>query len=263
MKSPLLIIIVAGLLINSSCCVSSSPNKQLEVTRVVEVTREIVVTATPLLPAPTFTPNPLEPADVTSSKFIKGNASPVLPDGSPGELSVISLGSYNGNILPIIVRNNTERDVSRITVSVVARSANGEMLASGGDLEEFIPNLVYPGGITMGYVYFGLNINFPADVTYEFKIDAVITAKPGKNLEVIEVNVVDNRLLGMVLNPYDVTVDFTKVVAMCFSTDSSILSYNYTFIHGNKVNPGETVPFQIQLPRDEECPIYLVAVSGL
>jgi hypothetical protein len=49
-----------------------------------------------------------------TSTTLGGNAVPLLSGGEQGELSVVLSGNYDGNILPLIVRNNTEDAVIRI-----------------------------------------------------------------------------------------------------------------------------------------------------
>jgi hypothetical protein len=59
----------------------------------------------------------VRPLDARHSPFVGGNRSPRLPSGQQGRLSVVAKGEYDGESLPIIVRNNTSRTVNGIYVT--------------------------------------------------------------------------------------------------------------------------------------------------
>jgi hypothetical protein len=235
-----------------------------EVTKIVEVTRQVIVTATPLPPTETPTSVALKPQDAQASLFIKGNGSPKFPDGEAGKISVVAVGKYAGNILPVIIRNNTASAVIRVKVSVTANDKDGKMLASGGD-QGFIPNLVKPGEITMGYAYFD-SVKLPEDAKYVFETSA--EASDGKfatfenirDLELVEVSQVGNRAVGKLKNQYDKEVNGPiGVVAYCFNDKNELLGRSSTYAAKNKAAPGDTIPFQVDL---KTCPIFLVAGSA-
>ena len=203
-------------------CTSQPAQETVEVTVPVEMT--VLVTQPPLPtytpyptytpvpeltpnPAPTSTPTPeaVQAADARASAYVGGNASPSLPEGGPGAPSVVAVGPYTGSSLPVVLRNNTAEDVVRMSVSAVAYDADGNMLGSGGD-QGFNPNLVRPGEITLGYVYFE-GIDLPDDATFEFEV----TAKPAseaefeniRDLEVAEQTFVDDRVVGELQNSHE------------------------------------------------------------
>jgi hypothetical protein len=244
----------------------------VEVTRVVPqtvvVTREVVVTSKPT-EKPTETPTRVSPgpADAQASAYVEGNASPPLPAGEPGEISVIAVGprSSNSSSVDIVVRNNTDKIVRRIAVSAVARAKDGSLFASGGD-QGFHPNVVRPGEIALGYVYFGANVELSPDLTFEFEG----TAQPAdedryeniRDLEVVEASLVANkRVVGMLRNPYDkpVTGPIEAVVA-CFDSKGALLGYYSDFTDKETADSGATVPYQVDIRGP--CPVFLVAGSG-
>jgi hypothetical protein len=254
---------------------------KVEVTRAVpqtvEVTRivRMVVTATssPATstpkptrpPAPTVTPTEIfvQPADARASAYIGGNASPPLPAGESGMLAVVATGSYDGVDLPVVVRNNTGEAVIRVTVSAVARSADGKMLAAGGD-QGFNPNLVRPGEITLGYVYFG-GVDLPPDVTFEFETSARSASKDEfeniRDLDVIDQSFIEDRIVGMLRNPHNERVSGPiSVAVVCFDTEGALLGDYNDFTEKDEAEPGDTVPFQVGVRGP--CPVFLVAASG-
>lgn len=263
-----------------TCCTSQPAPDTVEVTVPVEMT--VLVTQPPLptyTPYPTYTPVPeptptpaptstptleaVQPADARASAYVGGNASPSLAEGEPGAPSVVAVGLYTGSSLPVVLRNNTLRDVVRMSVSAVAHDADDNMLGSGGD-QGFKPNLVGPGEITLGYVYFG-GIDLPDDATFEFEV----TAKPAseaefeniRDLEVIEQAFVDDRIVGRLQNSYEEEVSGPiGVFVACFDAEGALLDYYRSYTDKEEAEPGDTVPFQVAVRGS--CPVFLVAASG-
>ena len=244
----------------------------IEVTRIVRqtvvVTREVIVTAQPT-EEPTETPTPTSsgPADAQASDYVKGNASPPLQAGESGKISVIAVGprSSDSGSIDIVVRNNTAETVRRIAVSAVARTTDGKLFATGGD-QGFHPNIVRPGEIALGYVYFGSDANLSSDLSFEFEG----TAKPAdednyenlRDLEVAEASLVANkRVVGMLRNPHDEPVGGPiEAVVACFDAEGALLGYYSDFTDKDTAAPGATVPFQVEIRGS--CPIFLVAGRG-
>ena len=226
-------------------------------------------TFTPV-PKPTATPRPtatptleaVEPADARASSYIGGNASPPLPAGELGVSSVVAVGASTGSSLPVVLRNNTVEDVIRMTVSAVARDANGNMLGTGGD-QGFKPNLVRPGEVTLGYVYFGFDL--PADATFEFEVDAQPAGEARyeniRDLDVMEQSFIADRIVGMLYNSHDEHVSGpVGVYAMCFDDEGVLLRHYHAYTDKEEAAPGDSVPFQVNVR--ESCPIFLVAAYG-
>ena len=236
--------------------VSEKVTQVIEVTRIVPqtvvVTREVIVTAQPT-EEPTETPTPTSsgPADAQASDYVKGSASPPLQAGEPGKISVIAMGprSSNNDSLNIVVRNNTDKTVRRIAVSAVARTKDGKLFASGGD-QGFHPNVVRPGEIALGYVYFGSDAKLSPDLSFEFEG----TAKPAdednyeniRDLEVAEVSLVANkRVVGMLRNPYDEPIHGPiEAVVVCFDSKGALLGYYSDFTDKDTARPVPLYPIK-------------------
>lgn len=228
-------------------------------------------TLTPI-PVPTDTPLPpqvpvvVAPKDARDSLFVHGNNSPQLPPGEIGKVSVIAFGKMQGTILPIILRNNTATYVTRIEVSGIARGGDGGMLATGGD-QGIDPNLVQPGEVAFGYVYFG-DVTLPEGTTFEFQTEfepagsSFEEFENTRDLEVTEVSLVENRIVGLMRNQYaEVVTGPIGVAAMCFDAAGQLLGHHNSYTDQDTVAAGATVAYQIDL-YDDPCPVFLVMGSG-
>ncbi len=266
---------ILAVLILSACSGNTPITKVIEVTHQVDITREVQVTkvvevtriveVNPTLAPATATPSasPLQPADAQASSYISGNESPTFPEGESGQLSVIPLGLGNSdNVYYVVVRNNTTSSVSSIQVTGVAYTSEGKMLATGGD-QGLNPYFVRPGEISFGYVYFS-DTKLPSDATYTFEVTGTPSNEPEwfRDLDVSEVNLVEDRLVGLFTNNHNVTVTGPiKVIAYCFDETGSFLYVHRDYTDKDEAQKGEQIPFQISLSNDP-CPIYLVMGSG-
>ncbi len=202
---------------------------------------------------------------VPGSGFLGGNALSILGPGEEGEIAVIATGPYDGNILPLVVRNNTDGDVIRITATASARNPSNQLIASGGD-QLFHPNLVRPGEVAFGYIYFD-GIDLPEDTTYDFDIDAKAATddrfENRRDLEVVEASNIENRLVGVLKNPYDATLmGPIGTDAVCFDEQGNLLTHTGSFADQDEVGSDETLDFQINRFGGGPCPLFLVAGSG-
>jgi hypothetical protein len=248
-------------------CNTPSSLQTIEVTRLVEVTRIVVVTPTLVPPTPTPPQSPLQPADARASKYVGGNESPNFPEGESGKISVIAVGKFSQSSIPIVVRNNTSEDVIRIKVSSVAKSVDGTMLASGGELS-FNPNLVRPGEIAIGDIYFSNDINLPEDVKFDFEASAkpknpdTMKYENIRDLEISESNLIGERIVGLLKNTNSEIVNGPiSVVVFCFDTNGNLLSNYSDFTDKDQASLNETIPFQVGLG-NSQCPIYLISAYG-
>lgn len=203
----------------------------------------------------------VRPLDARHSPYIDGNRSPRLPAGHPGKLDIIAVGPYDGTSVPVVVRNNTSRTVTRITVKGAAVTAGGALLGTGSD-QGIEPTVVRPGEIAIGYVYFDggvpLSSKFrltatwdPSSAQYENKRDLVISKTSG----------LIDRLVGYAHNATGRPVSGPiGLLAACFSSSGKLLSTESDFADQDSLATGETAPFQISL--SHTCPTYLITAGG-
>jgi hypothetical protein len=200
------------------------------------------------------------PKPATASPYVGGNPTIRLPAGRPGRIDVVATGPYD-NTLPIVLRNNTKVTAIRIEVTGSAHSASGKLLAVGED-PGMNPNVVKPGEISFGVVYFDgatlpANARFrltatwdPSSAKYENRRDLVVLSASG----------VSDRIVGFVRNRHPERVTLAEAEAACFSSAGKLLFTASDFLSQKRIRPGERVPFQISL--FDPCPKFLIAVNG-
>lgn len=211
---------------------------------------------------------PVEPVaavDPLSSPFLGGTNVPLLGEGTEGELEVVATGTFDGTALPVMVRNRTPEGLLRVEVSATARNSNGEILATGSD-HGLSPNVVEPGDVTFGYIYFG-RMDLPPDVTFDFVVEAEATDgsiaafENIRDLEVVNHRVAGNQLVGEARNMHSVTVEGPiRVSVVCFNEVGDLVGYHGGFTDQDSVAAGELLPFAVRLRGN--CFGYLVALSG-
>jgi hypothetical protein len=213
------------------------------------------------------------PRDARASPYVGGNASPRLPAGAPGRLSVVARGpgqSAVGTVIPVVVRNNTARTAIRISVSASALSASGRLLATGKD-QTLNPNVVKPGEIAFGIVYFE-DVNLPASARFRFNLTSTAPANVQfeniRDLIVLNSNRIQERVVGMLRNGYPVRVTGPIGASVaCFSPSGRLLYIAEDFTDQEQVGPHGTLPFQVGTTPPYgtsglSCTKYLVGASG-
>jgi hypothetical protein len=219
----------------------------------------------PSTPTAAATAKPSKPKTETARPYLSGNAFPLLHHGKKHEISIVGTGVYDGTSIPLIIRNNTGKAVIRIQVTGVARSADGKLLASGGD-QGFGPNLVHPGEYAIGYVYFG-GAQLPPDATFTFETSSTDATDNKyeniRDLTITEADNVDGRIVGFLQNDYKETVSGPiGVDVMCIGGDGSLLGFFQGFTNKDSAKSGEKVPFQVDTYGQVDCTNFLVTGKG-
>jgi hypothetical protein len=197
--------------------------------------------------------------------YLAGNALSLLGKGKSHKLSIVATGTYDGNTIPLIVRNNTGKDIIRIQVTGVVRSADGKLLASGGD-QGFGPNLVHAGDYAIGYVYFG-GAQLPEDAKFSFETSSTDATdnkyENMRDLSVTEADSLDGRIVGFLQNGYKETVTGPMAVkVMCLGADGSLLGLYQGYTDKDSAKSGEKVPFQVDIYGQVDCTNFLVTGRG-
>lgn len=226
-------------------------------------------------PLPTWTPVPTRviPKDARNSLFVHGNGSPILPEGEQSIITVVAIGQIktsefaSWSQIPVIVRNNTSTHVTRIGVTATARDTNGSIIASGG-ADILTPNIVQPGEIAFGYIYFG-DVKLPGDTRFDFQADyspagdSIEQFESIRDLEVAEVSRVENRLVGLLRSQYDRSLEGPiSIEALCFNSSGQLQTYYDGYSDQEILNPGATASFQITLDEGTDCTTFLVTGSA-
>jgi hypothetical protein len=230
-------------------------------------------TPTTIAAAPTTVESEVIPLPVNPRGILGGDANPNLPNGDVGELSIIQTGPVervsgvdSASVL-VALRNMTDETVSNLKVSGSARS--GGQLIGSGESQGFGPEIVEPGEVSFGYVYFDTAI--PEDA--EFDLTATSdTYDPDSvfgsvDLAVTEVNLVPDgsraNIVGAVTNQTERPVSGPMSVSVyCFKGDKYISEPSGGFVDGpDPLAPGAQGTFSAPMS-DAPCPSFLVAVSG-
>lgn len=165
------------------------------------------------------------------------------------------------DLLTILVRNNTDQAVKQINVDATARSANGDLLAVTQAIG-FRPAIVRPGEVTFETLYFN-DAKLPEDVLFEFDVNSS-NADPNEgagDLQISENKFLENRFVGILANPGKVEVTGPiEVQVLCFDADGGFMKHYSNFTTKDKVAPGKTIPFQVDIRNS--CPTYLMFATG-
>lgn len=206
--------------------------------------------------------------DPASSRFpVAGNAFRLLEAGTPGELSLVAHGpvaSVPGgqiDVIPVIVRNNTDAVQVSITVGAEARDANGNLIgaATGRALS---PPVVEPGALAMGNIYFESPLPEGATVMFyppEGGGDAAYSLnvyEEYSGMELTEFSVFPERVLGTVRSTGDVPVERVDLYIACFDTSGTFIAVSFTKPAHESLGPGELSAFEERM--EAPCDSYLV-----
>jgi hypothetical protein len=206
-----------------------------------------------------------------TSMFVAGNASPVLPIGKPGVVALVSEGARidQSGSLPIVVRNNTSHTVARITASGTIQNASGKLIATGSD-QGFKPNVVQPGEIAFGYIYFqNFNLAIPPGGKVSVQLGSTAASQDAyeniRELKVENTNLTGGefgkQILGQAVDQYRYRISGPiGVDVACFDKTGRVLDVDSDFASPDNLASGQTASYTVSLT--SRCPVYLVAASG-
>jgi len=174
----------------------------------------------------------------------------------------VLVGPYDGLQLPIVVRNNTDEDLFDITVSAVARTADGELIAAGGD-QHFNPYRVPSGDYALGYTSFD-GVEPPADAVSEIDVDGSSEASSFSpiDLEAGDAEFLSDRIVGELINNNDATIGSIGISVICLDSEGAVTSFQSGYVDKESTDPGETVPFQVSFFGDVDCSTFVFTGNG-
>ena len=163
---------------------------------------------------------------ITTAGYVGGNTFSLLEPCEAGELSLNAVGPPKEGIgVPVVVCNETGEDVEGVEVSLVARSADGELIGQGATLSIF-PYVVVDGGVAFGNVYFGVG-QLPEGAEYD---DVEVASQPRSDdplffdTTVEEATVQeDGRIIGIVRNDHEQDVSNLRPAVACFDEAGELL----------------------------------------
>lgn len=211
--------------------------KPVEVTRIVEVevtkVVEIVVTPTSAPEPPTPTPTTQQPIEL-------------------GEPIVVTRKAYDGTTrLDIfLMLKNPNPDwwlpVSRVTLSVF--DAAGNIIATDS-------NVVFvPPGQSAPFLLTGVDIGDRVHDRLKFELEAEemrsLSRWPGAAVELVQANLVGNKIVGQIKNIGEVEIPQTKIIVVVQNADGEVIALD--FAYADESQPDRIVPFDLDLGQVEE-----------
>lgn len=204
--------------------------------------------------------------EVTHEGAIVGNAFSLIDEGPAGEVSVVATGRPDGPLIWVIARNNTDRPLVEVSVTAVARTADGRIFAvgdtSGAGLD---PNEVPPGGVAYGEVYFD-GVNLPTNVELEFEAGGKNRANANYTVKdfAVTASLIKDRVVGEVRNNRTDVPGGVRVAVMCLEDDGKPVYYQSTSLDppDGAMSSGEVLPFQVSVRSAPSCEFFLVVAQG-
>lgn len=211
-----------------------------------------------------------EPSEPASDYMFVGGTPPNLANGD-GEIAVVAIGRYDTDTqtLPYVLRNNTDTVIASVHMSGTAYDTNDQLVATGQD-QGINPDAIPPGGLAVGYVYFGADL--PDQKSYELETSGIPLAEVefgGRaDLTITDARIADGRIVGFGTNMTEATVTGPiSFAAVCFDGTSAITRYVQAYGDKDQAAAGERVPFSIDLTdfgtsRPLLCDGWLLAGTG-
>jgi hypothetical protein len=186
-----------------------------------------------------------------------------IPVGQPDVVAIVMQGDINefGSI-PMIVRNNTGETVSGVSVSGTARDSAGTLVGTGQSLS-FDPETLEAGDWSMGR--FGFDVDsLSGDETFEFTVDfneGPPSFMADVELTVVEVNLIEDRIVGTVSNPStSESSGLSSVTVACF-VDGQLVDVRDGFTDVDEIAPGATASFTVDL-FSTPCENFAMSAAG-
>ena len=208
--------------------------KPVEVTVIVEkpvqmtVIKEVIVTPTPEPEPPTPTPTGEEPIEISDPIVLEGKSS----DG----------GTYV-HVFALLTNPNPDRwlPISDITVSVF--DAQGNIIGMDSDVIS-----VGPGQEVPFYAAIDIADQTRGNVAVELSPEQMrpLAEWPGAVVDVVQANIVGDRVVGQIKNVGDVDVAQTRVIIVV--RDGRGQARAILWVYAGESQPGQTVPFEVQYP---------------
>lgn len=208
---------------------------------------------------------------VVGAGYVGGNAFSLIPEGTPGTLSVAAYGTpitWDFPSVPFVIRNNTGEDIVQPKVSLTVRDSAGTLIASG-DAPQVHPFFVRSGGVAFGSIMFlGQGTIIPPDADYEWSVSPTPPKDAqyyrNADMDIVEASLFENRIVGTARNgfAYDISGPMQPAV-LCMGEDGSVISFENGFTDVGSIPSEVSQSFQVDLfstiYAGYGCPAFLVA----
>lgn len=189
--------------------------------------------------------------------------------GIPGKVSVVASGTYD-NYLPVVVKNNTKTAVADVSLSGVARSGTGKLLATGED-QGVQPEVVPPGGLAIGYVYFH-GTKLPDGARFLIDVSSTPSSKvqfqTKIDVPIRTLRYVSGRVVGIAYNSMSKKVTGPlSVYAACLNAANRLVAFESGYADKDDLTPKQQAPFTLDLTSfgtqpAPTCRYLLVSMRG-
>ena len=186
-----------------------------------------------------------------------------------GKVAVVLMGKYDGNILPVVIRNGTKTAMADMHLS--GRGYSGSKLIITGEDQGVQPDVVPPGGLALAYLFFDQK-KLPASTRFRVEVSSTpanrVDFQNRIDLPITTLNRVFDRVVGIARNPLGKKISgpFGVYVA-CLDAAKHLIKWADGFADKQSASPHESVPFTIDLSNfgteaAPTCRYTLVSVRG-
>lgn len=204
------------------------------------------------------------PPAVAGDTTVAGDGVALLPSSDPGEVAAVLVGDYSaGEWLPAIMHNNTASAYEMVGGTVIARTADGSLVASGEGWR-WVPFRVDPGGYALVFFRFGEE-TLPEGLVFEIVPgwnELGESSSQRQDLVIDELTVLDDRVIGVVRNPSAVPLSAGNVGVVCLDDAGAVAGWGYGALQSASVAPSGVAAFDLQLTVGAACPHPVVAAEA-
>lgn len=203
---------------------------------------------------------------------VAGTAYDLIEEGPAGELAIVATSPVeameSGELL-VILRNNTDISLVDIEVGATIRDDEDALVAVGAQ-STLAPRLIGTGGLALVTLDFQ-DATIPTTYDIEFTVEGQPLGNDAfrifRDLDVLETRFVDNRIVGIMTNSYDIpVVGPFGMSAFCFGSNGDLQSRAFAEANGMRVEPGADIAFQVHLTGEQQseegCGNHLIAGFG-
>lgn len=232
-------------------------------------------TTAPGTTAPAATPTttaPTQPVPEGQPSNLAGNVRPTFPQGTAGQVALVYSAPVTQNQngfedVPFVVRNNTSKPVTDISVATTVLSGS-TVIASGQGDDGTNPIIVEPGEWALGYIDYSNTADFKSTDKVQYSVQSSPTPDPDPidaDVTVTQANNVGQSITGLVKNTAKTAVEAPiQITAYCFNSagkPNAVQTGDTNQTSGN-IAVGATSSYEIDL-FNPGCKSLLVGGQGL
>lgn len=208
------------------------------------------------------------PGPVGQSPRLFTSRSPFdLPKADKDQVQVVVTGPADkDNMLPVVVHNNSGRNIWGVHVSVTVRDSSGALFAAGNE-SRINPNVVVANGYAFGTVSLG-DAPVPARAALAFTLSwedpwaRADKAGSPQDFAIKEGAGYANRIVGTAANISNFTLTLPRFSVACFSSTGVLSRVVSDYEMSGDLPQTQIIPFQIKLDPTGGCSLFMIAGDG-